>query len=231
MLLNESTALSTSRVLLVPYEKHHVPQYHGWMQDPAIQEATASEPMTLEEEYENQQSWRTSNDKLTFIVCAPLPAGTESALAGEADGVDRTRGDINFFLYPYDTVDDSVSDPKVLVGEVDIMIAANGHRGQGTGQASVRALLVYIQRNLGAILKEYAGAEGSELRGLMVKLKEGNKASRALFERLGFEQEGDVNYFGEVMLMMPWDGLTSRQWWVEASQDFREVQYVHRESL
>ncbi|KAG5290102.1 N-acetyltransferase [Histoplasma ohiense] len=34
MLINEKTALSSSRVLLVPYCKHHVPQYHEWMKDP-----------------------------------------------------------------------------------------------------------------------------------------------------------------------------------------------------
>lgn len=27
-------AIASSSVLLVPYEKHHVPQYHQWMQDP-----------------------------------------------------------------------------------------------------------------------------------------------------------------------------------------------------
>jgi methionyl-tRNA synthetase len=187
--------------------------------------------MTLEEEYENQQSWRTSNDKLTFIVCAPQPDTTDHVLAGQADSGDKTRGDINFFLYPYDTVDDSVTDPNVLVGEVDIMIAATEHRGRGTGQAAVRALLVYIQRNLSAILKEYGGSDGCELRGLMVKLKEGNHASRALFERLGFQQKGEVNYFGEVTLMMSWDEITCKKWWNEASEDFKEVAYLQDSTL
>ncbi|OAP54904.1 hypothetical protein AYL99_10604 [Fonsecaea erecta] len=36
-----------------------------------IQEATASEPLTLEEEYAMQRSWRDDGDKLTFIVCRP----------------------------------------------------------------------------------------------------------------------------------------------------------------
>jgi hypothetical protein len=38
-----------------------------------MQEATASERLTLEEEYENQESWRASHDKLTFIICEPHP--------------------------------------------------------------------------------------------------------------------------------------------------------------
>ena len=28
------TAVSTSKVLLVPYSDHHVSRYHGWMRDP-----------------------------------------------------------------------------------------------------------------------------------------------------------------------------------------------------
>lgn len=32
----------------------HVPRYHEWMSDPAVREATASEELTLEEEYEMQ---------------------------------------------------------------------------------------------------------------------------------------------------------------------------------
>lgn len=31
---NVAKAVSTSKVLLVPYEKHHVHKYHTWMQDP-----------------------------------------------------------------------------------------------------------------------------------------------------------------------------------------------------
>ncbi|EER44745.1 conserved hypothetical protein [Histoplasma capsulatum H143] len=79
MLINEKTALSSSRVLLVPYCKHHVPQYHEWMKDPEIQQATASEPLSLEEEYAMQTSWRTDADKLTFIICLPLRQTLQSS--------------------------------------------------------------------------------------------------------------------------------------------------------
>ncbi|KAI5293156.1 hypothetical protein KEM52_005786 [Ascosphaera acerosa] len=81
MLINEKTAISSSRVLLVPYEKHHVARYHEWMQDPEIQEATASEPLSVEEEYAMQASWRQDADKLTFIICRPLPPASAPALA------------------------------------------------------------------------------------------------------------------------------------------------------
>ncbi|OAT05474.1 hypothetical protein BDBG_01864 [Blastomyces gilchristii SLH14081] len=125
MFINEKTALSSSRVLLVPYCKHHVPRYHEWMKDLEIQQATASEPLALEEEYAMQASWRTDADKLTFIICLPvhetfslspsaLPAriatdinvsppaessGTTRALADPClDAPESMLGDVNLFL-------------------------------------------------------------------------------------------------------------------------------------
>ncbi|KAI0135707.1 GNAT domain-containing protein [Daldinia grandis] len=113
MRLNENIAVSTSKVLLVPYDAHHVQQYHRWMEDASIREATASERLSLAEEYENQASWRESRDKLTFIVCAPLVRGGEAdASSGSGGkeggrevvfaGVERMVGDVNLFLSPWD---------------------------------------------------------------------------------------------------------------------------------
>ncbi|RWA03124.1 hypothetical protein EKO27_g11980, partial [Xylaria grammica] len=79
MRVNENLAISTPQVLLVPYDPHHVGRYHQWMQNEDLREATASDLLTLEEEYENQQSWRTAHDKLTFIVCQPAAASPTSA--------------------------------------------------------------------------------------------------------------------------------------------------------
>ena len=47
-----------------------VPSYHNWMQDPEILELTASEPLSLEEEYEMQKSWQDSEDRISvhFVV-------------------------------------------------------------------------------------------------------------------------------------------------------------------
>ncbi|KIW72070.1 hypothetical protein PV04_00291 [Phialophora macrospora] len=72
MRINEHICVSTEKVVLVPYNAHHVPKYHEWMKDPHIQEATASEPLTLAEEHAMQRSWRNDGDKLTFIICRPF---------------------------------------------------------------------------------------------------------------------------------------------------------------
>ncbi|KAK4250678.1 GNAT domain-containing protein, partial [Corynascus novoguineensis] len=217
-----STAVSTTRALLVPYDRRHVLTYHAWMEDPAIQEATASEPLTLEEEYENQESWRASHDKLTFIVCQPLTTDEtsdhcerKSIQAGEADVSEKMVGDINLFLYPYEDEDEGDEDrgealpsatPEFCVGEVDIMIADGQHRGKGLGRAVVQAFLQYVHRNLDGVVREYAEDKDMtvppRLKLLMAKINQSNEKSIILFKRLGFEQEGGVDYFGEVKLVL-----------------------------
>ncbi|KAK6219099.1 CAAX geranylgeranyltransferase alpha subunit [Pestalotiopsis sp. IQ-011] len=188
----------------------------------AIREATASDRLTLEEEYENQISWRTSADKLTFIVCNPLSdAPGDAVVAGTADGNERMVGDINLFLTPWeDEEQDSEeqdsedhaqnktpSEQKYCVGEVDIMIAAASDRGRGMGKAAVSTLLWFIKKNVAAILAEYAAGTGDvkgalEMKELLVRINASNEGSKALFKGLGFEQRGEVNYFGEIELVL-----------------------------
>ncbi|KAK7209088.1 hypothetical protein V2G26_016266 [Clonostachys chloroleuca] len=280
MRLNSNTAISTPRVLLVPYEPHHVLKYHGWMQDPDIQEATASEPLSLEEEYSNQISWRAASDKLTFIVCLPLStdaAALPTLIRGDTlyDSADHIVGDVNFFLhdydpdeYEYDDDDNTQNDDGYdssdeerdgwLVGEVDIMIAERASRGRGMGKAAVCALLVYIHRHVRGLLAEgdarllrrgstasrtssissanavtdadwldvnLAGRGQRSLRGLIVRIKEGNDDSRALFQKLGFQQQGEVNYFGEIKMALDLDALQEQEWWASALEEYHEVRY------
>ncbi|KAF4120699.1 methionyl-tRNA synthetase [Geosmithia morbida] len=240
--VREEFAISTPKVLLVPYESHHVQKYHGWMRDPLLQEATASEPMTLEEEYSNQVSWRKAHDKLTFIVCKPINT-TSTLLGGDGGDVDFVRmktldsdermvGDVNFFLYPYEDDENDVQQGKDnLTGEIDIMIAEGGDRRKGMGRAAVCALMVYIQIQMGGLLEEYVTAGGGRtssaaaLRNYMVKIKEGNSASRRLFEGLGFRQQGGANYFGEVKLVIDLADVQEQKWWRETMEHWRDIPY------
>lgn len=50
-------SLEGQKVIMVPYMEAHVPKYHVWMQDPALLQATGSEPLSLQEEYDMQLSW------------------------------------------------------------------------------------------------------------------------------------------------------------------------------
>lgn len=181
--------------------------------------------MTLEEEYENQQSWRTSSDKLTFIVCAPLEEATTPVVkAGTSDADELMRGDINFFLHAYEASSEeeealAQAAGNWLTGEVDVMIASPTHRGRGMGRAAVQALLAYLRRHMDEML-----AEHGELKDLMVKIKEGNAGSRALFGKMGFEQRGGVNYFGEVVMVKGWDDVEG-EGEGEGEEEYKELGY------
>ena len=64
MLQNQNTILSSQShsIFLVPYRKEHVPIYHEWMKDPYLLAMTASEPLSLQEEYEMQNKWTFDKD-------------------------------------------------------------------------------------------------------------------------------------------------------------------------
>ena len=207
-----------------------------------IQELTASEPLSLEEEYENQISWRQSADKLTFIICLPRDASNdgETAEVGKDDAEERMLGDINFFLYDDNEDEDDEAeesaDParggrkeRKVFGEVDIMIAESAQRGQGLGRAALRAFLAFIRTNLERTLAEYAGAfcqgkaEEVRLTKLVAKIKERNVLSRALFRSLGFVEVGAANYFGEIEMVL--EGFTKGHWDLEEEERYIEIEY------
>ncbi|KAF2730413.1 hypothetical protein EJ04DRAFT_579883 [Polyplosphaeria fusca] len=221
MKLNEHQAILTPKILLVPYCEHHVPTYHEWMQDEDLQQATASEPLSLPEEYAMQQSWRNDADKLTFIVCEPSPSIAAAVKQrqqdhrlkpGEADSRSTMIGDVNLFLTPSDDddhEDQASQDPKArsVVGEIEIMIASKQHQGKGLGKAILLTLLWYVVASLSPIMSEYDAVHGgddkvkSTLKYLRVKIGAENNRSIRLFESVGFVKVSETpNYFGEMEL-------------------------------
>ncbi|OJJ02368.1 hypothetical protein ASPVEDRAFT_41870 [Aspergillus versicolor CBS 583.65] len=242
MLLNATTAISTPKVLLVPYSKWHVPRYHEWMKDEEIQQATASEPLSLDEEYAMQQSWRNDADKLTFIMCRPAGGNNSTAtttsgnqgeqgssLTDEDDGSARMIGDINLFLR-VDDGDEGVETPKII-GEIELMVAEKKDQGRGFGRAALLAFLRYVLEREGEVVGEFVrGDEGArkalgdvrEMKfvALSVKIGQGNERSLKLFESLGFKRVGEEpNYFGE------WE-LRRTELRSEEVDGYREVDYT-----
>ncbi|KAK0318148.1 hypothetical protein LTR74_001044 [Friedmanniomyces endolithicus] len=161
MRVNQHHVLTTRKVLLLPYSAHHVPTYHTWMQDPELQSATASEPLTLDEEYAMQVSWREDADKLTFIVCLPLadPIPRQAAVqVGVHDSPERMVGDINLFLsQPADDDEDDDEDcvHGSFVGEIEVMIARKDLHRQGYGRAALLIFMGYIIFHWPTICLEY----------------------------------------------------------------------------
>jgi len=217
-------ALSTNKLLLLPYSAHHVPTYHTWIQDPALQAATASEPLPLDQEYAMQRSWRTDHDKLTFIICRPLPEDhdpSKTLQAGQHDSAEKMVGDINLFLFEQDSeAEEGHPGPAKLVGEIELMIALPLFQRQGYGRAALVTFINYVLSNWPAIAKEYLAGSKSvdaglpQLDHLRARINQTNLRSIALFENVGFKKTGEkANYFGEVELR--WSGP------VEEARGFR----------
>ncbi|KAL5382535.1 hypothetical protein PMIN03_012093 [Paraphaeosphaeria minitans] len=208
MKINEHTALLTPKVLLVPYASHHVPTYHTWMQDPDLQAATASEPLTLKEEYAMQESWRRDADKLTFIVCTPPLTECEHITAEQEDAPPSMIGDVNLFLNT-DTEDEGAGDgegAQALLGEIEIMIANRTQQGKGVGYEILLVFMWYILQTQTLSMKEYHcsnpnGRKNSTLKYLRAKIDKDNVRSTKLFQGVGFSKVSETpNYFGEIEL-------------------------------
>ncbi|KAM9831769.1 alpha/beta-tubulin-N-acetyltransferase 9 [Neosynchiropus ocellatus] len=173
MKINENTLLEGHQVLLVPYNAEHVPRYHEWMKSPELQQLTASEPLTLEQEYDMQKSWREDDDKCTFIIL--------DKQRWTDPGVDKEQcmiGDVNIFLT--DPADTSLA-------ELEVMVAESSFRGKGIGKEVTQMMMHYGVAKLG--IKKFE-----------VKIGLDNKASIALFKKLNFRQVSLCKVFKEVTL-------------------------------
>jgi RimJ/RimL family protein N-acetyltransferase len=130
MRLNETVAIVTNRLTLVAYRREHVPRYHEWMQNAELRQLTASDELTLEEEFDNQRSWHLDENKLTFIV---LLSSTDTS--SEASMI----GDVNLHINGmYDAG----------VGEIEIMIADTEMRGRGLAKEALCAMMQFAAQRL-----------------------------------------------------------------------------------
>ncbi|XKL63871.1 hypothetical protein PGB90_006235 [Kerria lacca] len=172
MKLNSSTVIVGNKVVLVPYKKIHVPKYHKWMQRKDLQEATASEPLSEEEEYHMQNTWFLDEDKCTFIIL------DKKIINSTNNEIDAMIGDVNLYL--------SNIDGK-KIAECGIMIAENSARGQGKGFEALALMLKY-------------GCEVLNVQKFEAKINLSNYVSLNLFKKIGFKLI-DKNIFLEAILV------------------------------
>lgn len=173
MRINENTLLEGKNVVLVPYNPEHVPRYHQWMASPDLQKLTASEPLTLEEEYDMQSSWREDTDKCTFIILDKQRWANPCFPEEEC-----MVGDVNIFLT-------DPSDPSLA--ELEIMIAETNYRGKGLGKEVTGMMMCYGINKLG-------------IRKFEVKIGLDNKVSIAMFKKFHFYELSVSEVFREVTL-------------------------------
>eukprot|EP00123_Amoebidium_parasiticum_P021351 comp6580_c0_seq1/m.2357 comp6580_c0_seq1/g.2357 ORF comp6580_c0_seq1/g.2357 comp6580_c0_seq1/m.2357 type:complete len:196 (-) comp6580_c0_seq1:147-734(-) len=172
MKINERTIIVGQNVVLVPYLKEHVPRYHEWMQSEFLQETTASEPLSIDEEYAMQKSWRDDEDKCTFIVLDRQQYDATNSL------VEPMVGDVNLFFNDHD---------DRTAAEIEIMIAEESARGKGCGKEALQLMMQYGARSLG--VTRYVS-----------KIGVANTASTRLFTSLGYVQVSFSEVFQEVTL-------------------------------
>ncbi|KAI9508288.1 acyl-CoA N-acyltransferase [Russula earlei] len=173
MRVNAHTALIGDTVALVPYRY----RYHAWMQSAELRALTASEELTLEQEYAMQRSWQEDEDKLTFIILArPLePTPSDLGLAYEDIRALPMIGDVNLFFKH------SREDPEF---EVECEPA---YRGQRRAHGALVLLLSYACDKLGVGKESFVARIGAA-----------NARSIALFASLGFGVVRTISVFDEV---------------------------------
>ena len=172
MLCNADLVLHGSTVILVPYEREHVPRYNAWMQSSHLQELTESEPLTLDEEYKMQMSWREDPAKCTFIL---IDKSLMSADLQHRD-LDAACGDVNLYLNDHNSKS---------VAEIEVMVAEQKSRRKGIAREALRLMMNYAASDL-------------NVNSFVAKILEVNEPSIALFQSLGYHEIKRVKAFQEV---------------------------------
>ncbi|XP_053684123.1 alpha/beta-tubulin-N-acetyltransferase 9 [Sabethes cyaneus] len=173
MKINENLQIVGSNVVLVPYESKHVEKYHQWMQNEELQQLTASDPLSLDEEYEMQKSWREDDDKCTFLIL------DKAKLEQTDDEIQALIGDTNIFLL----ADEEGYSEKT--GEIEIMIAEQPARGKRYGWESTLLMLLF-------------GMTYLHIHNYRAITKDTNIKAMQMFKKMGFNEVKRVPVFQEV---------------------------------
>ncbi|KAJ2763122.1 hypothetical protein H4S06_000275 [Coemansia sp. BCRC 34490] len=136
---------------------------------------TGSEPLTIDEEFDMQQSWRNDEDKCTFIVLAK----TSSEQPNGLHSIEAMIGDVNFYLNSHDNPHEA---------ELEVMIAEQAHSGRGVATEVLKLMMHYAVNDIGVT-------------DFVVRIKETNNVSIHIFEaKFGFIETERSKVFKEVTL-------------------------------
>ncbi|KAI0219439.1 N-acetyltransferase 9-like protein [Lamellibrachia satsuma] len=148
-------------------------RYHGWMKNEELQQLTASEPLTLDEEFAMQCSWCEDEQKCTFIIL-----DARKFKNNKENEIESMVGDVNLF---FNDIDDKHS------AEVEIMIAEKESQGQGFGKEALLSMMDYGVTCLG-------------VKRFTAKIGYTNKRSLQMFHKLSFTEVCRSDIFEEVTL-------------------------------
>ncbi|GAW00116.1 acyl- N-acyltransferase [Lentinula edodes] len=211
MLCNKNTVLVGKKILLVPYRIEHVAKYHAWMENEELRTLTASEPLTLDQEYDMQQKWQMDEDKLTFIILAregdAFIPDTVNPTDSQVSSLPMV-GDVNIFFSgtPLSVSESTNSPPfddgQEFTAEAEIMIAEPLYRRRGYAQENPR-----VETSQGEDTRQVSVKLPHSIppTSLITRISDKNTPSIKLFERLGFRITKHVEVFEEVELR--WNAL------------------------
>ncbi|OEL13702.1 N-acetyltransferase 9-like protein [Dichanthelium oligosanthes] len=166
------------RAVLVPYLREHVPRYHEWMQDPALLEATASEPLSLAQEFDVHRSWSLDPISSATHPSFYLPFFFQAFISTLSTAA--MVGDVNIYM----------NDPDDMqLAEIEIMIAEHKSRGKGIGQEAILLMMAFAVDKYG-------------IHTFRAKISESNMASLKLFRKLGFKDASYSAVFKEVWIVI-----------------------------
>ncbi|KAH9465635.1 hypothetical protein Pst134EA_013518 [Puccinia striiformis f. sp. tritici] len=204
--------------------KEHVPQYHLWMSDHQLRLSTASDLLSVDQEYEMCERWALDDDKLTFIIFERNPISGSSpdlVYLNRSDSDLQTYllgemiGDVNLFLSPDESKEEEEGNEskreetkngevkKPQKGELEIMIASIHHRKRGLATEALQLFLSYIQiiststTDLPNSLNTHRFSPSSTISFFFVKISFDNRISQLLFQKLGFVQVSSNLVFEE----------------------------------
>lgn len=197
----------------------HVPTYHEWMKDPALLEATGSEPLSYEEEVDMQKSWKNDETKCTFIVhdaesCHYSGKSFESSAESDErkdnefvvdENLDAMIGDVNLFLSEVDDSDESDTDEN-HAGTIEADASQETTPATPLIQAEVD-IMIARQEFQGKGLGRAAtcamllyGATQLNIHRFFCRINEDNVNSIRLFKAIGFVQCNYAACFKQVEL-------------------------------
>ncbi|KAH9931305.1 uncharacterized protein B0H18DRAFT_952812 [Fomitopsis serialis] len=203
-----------------------------------LQESTASEPLTLEQEYEMQRKWREDEDKLTFIILANEQAASSQPSTSTSERESTTDaswlqdlsmiGDVNLFLK---------GDPPTRTSRRKIYIVCwiprtrlttltePAYRRRGLAHTVLQLFLSYATS--APRRPPLSGSPRDALppiprTALVARIGMRNAPSIALFAKLGFVETKRVEVFEEVE--MRWRGAEGGGAW--KAGEAREVQFA-----
>ncbi|KAL2715024.1 N-acetyltransferase 9-like protein [Vespula squamosa] len=169
---NKSTRIIGQNVILVPYKEKHVTRYHEWMKSPELQYLTASEPLTLAEEYEMQKDWLLDEKKCTFIIL------DKSIFESTGDEIAAMIGDTNLFFNDMECK---------YTAEAEIMIAEKEYRHKRRGWEAILLMFRY-------------GIDVLNVKKYRVKIIIDNEKSINMFRKLNFHEVERSEIFQEITM-------------------------------